>query len=84
VNTAHVSSHCSNFTLGQAPRRSRIPAFRLSAAADSGPTLFQEIKTMGRFDSRASKKMRQRRAQAEKKERLARRALAVRAERQGK
>jgi len=45
---------------------------------------FKEIKSMGRFDSRASKKMRQRRAQTEKKERLARRALAVRAERKGK
>jgi len=44
---------------------------------------FQES-LMGRFDSRASKKMRQRRAQTEKKERLARRALAVRAERKGK
>lgn len=38
---------------------------------------------MGAFDSRASKKMRQRRAQASKKERLARRAEAVRQERKG-
>jgi hypothetical protein len=38
---------------------------------------------MGRFDSRASKKMRQRRAQAAKKARLGRRAETVRAERKG-
>lgn len=37
---------------------------------------------MGAFDSRNSKKMRQRRAQQSKKERLARRAEAVRKERQ--
>ncbi len=36
---------------------------------------------MGAFDSRNSKKMRQRRAQAETKERLARRAEAKRQER---
>ena len=36
---------------------------------------------MGRFDSRASKKMRQRRAQVAKKARLARRAEVVRTER---
>lgn len=39
---------------------------------------------MGNFDSRASKKMRQRRAQAEKKARIARRAEAVKLERKGK
>lgn len=39
---------------------------------------------MGRFDSRNTKKMRRRKAQAKKKERLQRRAEAVRAERQGK
>jgi hypothetical protein len=38
---------------------------------------------MGRFDSRASKKMRQRRAQAAKKARLARHAEATRTERKG-
>jgi hypothetical protein len=39
---------------------------------------------MGRFDSRNTKKMRRRKAQAKKKERIARKAEAVRAERQGK
>jgi hypothetical protein len=39
---------------------------------------------MGRFDSRASTKMRRRKAQAKKKERLAKQADATRAERKGK
>lgn len=39
---------------------------------------------MGRFDSRASTKMTRRKAQAKKKERLARQAQAVRVERKGK
>lgn len=38
---------------------------------------------MGRFDSRSTTKMRQRRAQEKKKAREARRADAVRAERKG-
>jgi hypothetical protein len=38
---------------------------------------------MGRFDSRNTNKMRQRRAQAKKKAREARRAEQVRAERKG-
>jgi hypothetical protein len=39
---------------------------------------------MGNFDSRASSKMRRRKAQSKKKERLARQADAKRAERKGK
>jgi hypothetical protein len=39
---------------------------------------------MGRFDSRSTKKMRRRQAQAKKKERLDRRAEAARAERKSK
>ncbi len=38
---------------------------------------------MGRFDSRSTTKMRQRRAQEKKKERLARQAEATREERHG-
>lgn len=39
---------------------------------------------MGRFDSRASTKMRRRKGQTKKKERLAKQAEAVRAERKKK
>lgn len=39
---------------------------------------------MGRFDRRNTNKMRRRKAQAKKKERLERKAEAARAERQGK
>jgi hypothetical protein len=39
---------------------------------------------MGRFDSRNTNKMRQRKAQAKKKARIERRADEVRAERKGK
>ncbi len=39
---------------------------------------------MGRFDSRASAKMTRRKAQAKKKERLAKQAEATRVERKGK
>jgi len=39
---------------------------------------------MGNFDSRASSKMRRRKAQAKKKERLAKKAEATRIERKGK
>jgi hypothetical protein len=39
---------------------------------------------MGRFDSRSTRKMRRRQAQAKKKERLERRAEAARQERKGK
>ncbi len=73
----------ASFELVMPPPRSPAPLVTFAWRPRHRWAPPEGVRQMGRFDSRASKKMRQRRAQAAKKARLARHAEATRTERKG-
>lgn len=66
----------------RAPRAIKLGASGRAVLGGGAPLQRRDI--MGRFDSRNTNKMRQRKAQSKKKARIARRAEETRAARQGK